>query len=293
MELTKGYFLAAAAGVSWATTGIFSTLLFQEGLHPLEIASARIFLAAIMFFFYCLTMYRSVFRLKVRELFYFAVSGLIGVGFFNFFYLQAIERIGVSVAVVLLYISPVFVLTVSFFLLQERISFLKVIASTIAIAGVFLTVRGYELLYFPGALDYGGIALGVGAGLSFASLSVFGKYALGKYELLKVVFYMMFFGALSFSFYFPPWTIFQREITTLALLLLLAIALISTFLAHFLYILGLQYVEAGKASVAVAVEPPAAIFLAFVILGENLNFWQYIGVVLVLAAVVLLRRDHK
>ncbi len=290
MQFNKGYFLAAGAGVCWATTGIFSAMLFREGAEPLEVASIRVALAAIFFFFYCLPKYRSVFFLEIRELVLFALSGFVGVGFFNFFYLQAIERVGVSVAVVLLYISPIFVIVASSFLLKEAITFNKIIALIAAFLGVVLTVRGHELFLSSIILDYRGIAMGLGAGLSFAFLSVFGKYALGRHELLQVVFYMMFFGALSLSIFFPPWTIFQRGFSITFLIMLLAIAFISTFLAHILYISGLNYVEAGKASIGVAVEPPIAIILAFFFLGENLVFWQYIGVAMVLTTVVLLNK---
>ncbi len=288
MQLNKGYFMVMGAGICWATTGIFSVLLFREGVEPLEVASIRVALAALFFFLYFLPRLRGNFLLKKRELLFFAVSGFVGVGLFNYFYLQAIDRIGVSIAVVLLYTSPVFVIVISFFLLKENITLFKIMALLIALTGVFLVVRGPELFFFPVEMDLGGIAMGLGAGLAFGLLSILGKYALGRHEMLQVVFYLMFFGALSFMLFSPPWIIFQGGFSISVLLLLLAIALISTFLAHLLYIFGLKFVEAGRASIAVAVEPPTAIFLAFLFLGENLVFWQYIGVALVLMAVVLL-----
>jgi len=59
------------------------------------------------------------------------------------------------------------------------------------------------------------------------------------------------------------------------------------------YISGLSYLEAGKASITVAIEPVAAILPAFILLGEKLAPVQYVGVIFVLAAVIILRFPNK
>jgi len=193
-----------------------------------------------------------------------------------------------STAVILLYTSPVFAVILSRIFLGEPLSSIKIAALITAFTGVVLVVEAFNvhtLLHNPRAA-----LLGLGAGLFFALLSVFGKHLTGSTHRLTTSFYLLFTGALFLALIRPPWLAIIEIQSSLSLLpALAALVIISTFLAHFLYIYGLSYLEAGKASIAVAIEPPAAIFLAYFFLGERLGAVQYAGVVLVLAAVFLLR----
>jgi len=309
----------AAAGLCWATTGIFGTILFEKSLDPLDVASTRTVLAALVFLLYLLIRDPRLLKAGGYQLLMLAGGGLVAVTFFNIFYMNAIESTGVSTAVVLLYTSPVFAVFLSRMFLKEPLTGGKVIALVLAFGGVILVVEAYE--FFSLHFDAFGVAMGLGAGLCFAILSVFGKYILGGTNQLTASFYLLFFGAFFLVFVRPPWlalgqlvgvstrgpagggappevvlpveasgiTLNAELFTTV--LHLAAIVIISTFLAHVLYISGLSYLEAGKASIAVAIEPVAAILMAFAFLGERLTALQYLGVVLVMAAVILIRRE--
>jgi len=280
--------MVSGAGVCWATTGLFSTLLFNEGIDPISVASTRSALAAVIFLVYLLVFHPKLLVVNKKQLVMLALGGSVGITLFNIFYMNAINAAGMSTAVVLLYTSPVFAVILSRIFLKEPLTTKKVIALIIAISGILLVVEAYEL---HNLLDNPlAILVGLGAGLSFGTLSVLGKYLTGTGNRLTASFYLLFTGSLFLSLIHPPWIgLAEIRYSPSLLLALGALVIISTLAAHSLYIAGLSYLEAGKASIAVAIEPVAAILLAFFFLDERLVTIQYIGVALVLSAVILLR----
>lgn len=286
--MKKGYLMVLGAGVSWGCTGLFSTVLFAEGIDPLLVAAVRIFSAALFFALYMLFYYGSLgyLLLESKEWARFLVYGLVGVALFNIFYLSSINYIGVSTAVVLLYTAPAFVVVLSFFILREAITLPKVISLLMAISGTFLVVRAYEASYFH--LNLPGVLLGIGSGLTFGLLNVFSKVALRKYNYLQAVFYMFLSGAVFLAMVRPPWLIFNHPLTFTSWLALGGLVFVSTVLAYLLFVSGLNYLESGKASIVAAVEPVAAITMAALFLGERLFVPQYAGVFLVIGGIAVL-----
>ncbi len=292
MNTSKGLLMVSFAGICWATTGLFGTFLFREGLDPVNVASTRSMLAAILFLAFLLVAHPKKLIVSPKQIAMLALGGLAGIAIFNIFYLSAISAAGMSTAVVLLYTSPVFAVILSRIFLGEPLSRIKITALATAFTGVVLVVEAFE---FTALLnDPRSVLLGLGAGFFFALLSVFGKHLTGSTHRLTTSFYLLFTGSIFLALLRPPWLAVQEIGSSPALLsALAALVVISTFLSHFLYIYGLSYLEAGKASIAVAIEPPAAIFLAYIFLGERFAPVQYAGVILVLAAVLLLRIPAK
>ncbi len=292
MNTSKGLLMVSCAGICWATTGLFGTFLFREGLDPVNVASTRTVLAAIIFLAFLLIAHPRKLLVSPKQITMLAIGGLAGIAIFNIFYLSTISVSGMSTAVVLLYTAPAFTVILSRIFLGEPFSRLKITALVTAFTGVVLVVEAFDfkvLIHDPGA-----VLLGLGAGFFFALLSVFGKYLTGSTHRLTTSFYLLFTGALILALIRPPWLALIEIWSSPALLpALIALVVISTFLSHFLYIYGLSHLEAGKASIAVAIEPPAAIFLAYLFLGERLTPLQYGGVTLVLAAVLMLRLPPK
>ncbi len=284
-KIRKGLLMAMGAGICWGATGLFGTLLFAQGFEPLAVASARIFFAFIAFMVVFLPGRYSKMAVSKKDLFLLASFSFIGITLFNLFYLEAVERVGISVAVVLLYTSPLFVVLFSSIFLGERITRAKVIAIALLLMGTFFVVQAYQVSLLR--LNFVGIMMGLGAGFAFSLLSIFSKAALIKADQLTKIFYMFLFGSIYLSLIYPPWRIFDQDLSSNTVFALAGLVLVSTFLAYTLYILALSHLEAGKASIAVALEPVAAILFAFIFLGDVLFVSQYLGVALVLSGILL------
>jgi len=287
METRKGMLLVAGAGIFWATTGIFSTMLFRQNMDPVGVASTRTFLAIILFFMFLILPQLKILRATGKQLLKLALVGLVAITIFSVFYMNSINLIGVSTAVVLLYTSPVFAVILSRLLLREPLTPEKLISLALTFSGVVLVSEAFHLSSLQE--NTAGILTGLGSGLAFATLSVAGKHLLGEIPRLTANFYILFFGGVFLAFIYPPWELFKEEFNFSLWMILAGLVVISTFLSHYCYVTGLSYIEASRASITVAVEPVAAIFMAFIFLGEQLVTVQYLGVILVLSGVLILR----
>ncbi len=88
----------------------------------MESVAVRSTVAAILYFFWLLFTDRAAVRVRLQDLWYFVGTGIFSVLFFNWCYFNAISLSALSVAAVLLYTSPVFVMLLSALCFQEPIT---------------------------------------------------------------------------------------------------------------------------------------------------------------------------
>lgn len=281
--------MVLGAASLWGTLGIFARQLYAIGLAPMELASVR---AAVAFLGLALwaAARPSRFRVRLRDLPFFAIFGLISIALFEYLYFAAIERTTVAVAVALLYTAPAFVVLLSRLWGGERIGAARLVALALVLTGVFLVtgaLRGVatgQATVSPAALG-----LGLASGLTYGLYTLFGKRALGRYDPIRTVFHGFLFGAIALAVAAPPWRPFLAHPE--ATLLLVLLGLLPTLAAYLLYVGGLRYLAAGTASMMASVEPVVATVLGFLLLGEALGLDQGVGIALITAAALLLARS--
>lgn len=281
-------FLILFAGILWGSMGVFVRFLNQYHIEAINIVAMRAWVTVaammILLFFYD----RSLFRVRKKDIWCFIGTGWGSILFFNYCYFHTIEITSMSVAAVLLYSSPAFVLVLSFFLFQEKITWRKWLSLFLVVTGcAFVT----GIIGNAQTLTGRGILTGLGAGFGYALYSVFCRFALErKYHSLTILFYTFVFAAVGIV---PMADFLLIGSVTLAspknFMIVIIFGLVSTVIPYLTYTLGLKYVENGKAAVIVAVEPVAATVLGFLLYGETLSGWNLIGMVLVLAAIVIQR----
>jgi DME family drug/metabolite transporter len=128
----------------------------------------------------------------------------------------------------------------------------------------------------------------LGAGLTYALYSIFGKTALRRLSPFTTVVYTLGFGALFLA-------IISRGLPALPRAGALPMAytiVFPTALAYLAYIGGLRWVEAGRASVVATLEPVVAALGGALVLREPFGVVQWIGAALVLTGVVLVQAEH-
>lgn len=107
--------------------------------------------------------------------------------------------------------------------------------------------------------------------------------------------YTFLFAALAgvfltdFSSMPPAFSDFGMEFVLLAVVY----TVVTTVLPYLLYTAGLSQVENGTASILASVEPVVATILGFMVFSETPTFQSFLGIVLVLAALVLLSVKKK
>lgn len=279
------------AGMLWGSMGIFVRNLNAAGLHSMEIVSLRSVVTAVVMGIFLLCYRKEMFRIRIKDIWCFIGTGVFSIVFFNFCYFKTMTLASLSVAAVLLYTAPSFVMVMSFFLFGEKFTKTKVAALLLALAGCVL-VTG--ILSDTQSLTMVGILTGLGAGLGYALYSIFCRYALERgYHTFTILFYTFLLAAIG-GIPLTDW----KQVADVAFLDLSGVgfaiefALVSTVLPYLLYTAGLQFVENGRASILASIEPVVATVFGVILFHEKMTLMGLAGMILVLVSIVICNRKR-
>ena len=285
--------LVVLAGCLWGTTGVFVRYLGAYGLSSMAIVAVRALLTTVFVTIGAIGIDVKLLCIRWRDLWCFLGTGIASMMLFNICYFSNIEESGMAVAATMLYTAPVFVTILSAILFRERITPRKVVALILCVIGcVFVSglLSGGETVLTPRSL-----LLGLGSGLGYGMYSIFTRYALQRgYHTVTITVYTFLFSMLGCLFFVKNEDIGIVTTAGVGLWVLLAVyAVVTTVIPYLVYNIGLMRVENSKASVIASIEPVVAAALGFAVFGELPTLPQTVGIVLVLAAVVMLNMKVK
>lgn len=289
---TRSAYLSIILGAAlWGIIGVFITGLYELGFTPVQVVALRVTCSALILGLYVFGSNRELLRFKAADGRYFIGTGIVSIVFFNLCFFNAMRETSISVATILLYTAPLFVTLLSRFIFKERLAPKKLAALLLTFVGC-----GFVIGIVPTGSDpisFFGLMLGLGAGFFYALYSIFGKFALRKYDSLAVTLYTFVFAAVAIAPFSGLWTEIHRFGTLQAWLNILGLCLLSTILAFLFYTKGLSRVESGKASIMATLEPVVATVAGFLVFNELLTVWQYAGITMVIAAIIMMNIRSK
>lgn len=281
--------LVLGAGCLWGFMGLLVRSTYSLGLGSMETCFLRALVTSAVMLLLLLLFDRPALRVRLRDLWCFAGTGIVSMSFFNYCYFRTIMLTSLSVAAVLLYTAPVFVVLLSAPLFAERLNRRKLLAALAAFLGCAF-VSG--IVGGAGRLSLPGILFGLGSGIGYALYSIFGRYALERgYGSVTISFY-------TFVFALIPSSLLADSGKALSVLrsgggeffLLSGLILMVTLIPYLLYTKGLQGLENGTASILASIEPVVATLLGLLLYSESLGFWNIFGIALVLLSILLINR---
>lgn len=297
----EGYALVLLAAACWAGGGLMAKWLFTSPsaatagwpfpplgieVEPLVLSASRASLSFVMALVYLVLRRRELLVVKARALPFLGLFGVFGLALVHFTYFKTISLTGVATAILLEYLAPIIVLIFSVLLLGERLTWALP-------ASVFLSVTGCALMV--GAIggdglsvSAEGLAWGLASALMFATYTLMGRYAAGRFApwtLLvyglgaATIFWMVVLGG--------PATVVRLLADPRALAAVTVLSFVSTVVPFGAFLKALHLIEATKASVTSTFEPVLAGVAAWILLGESLTVLQIVGGLVVIAAVLL------
>jgi len=281
-----GFILVFMAGVCWGSAGVLSKLLMNLGFTPEVVAMYRVLLGFTLLLPIFLVFKFNLLKVEKRQLIFLALGGAIGVALGIIAYFYAVKLISASIAVILLYTYPVFVLIFSRKFLGEKVTRLKVLAAVLVLIGCFLTVKGYNLPSVK--LNFAGILIGLVSSLSFTFYTILSRFMLSNISEETVTFYTLGFGGVILLMLNILTGNASPILNVKFWFLILLLAIIPTVLAFTFFIFGLKNVEAGRAGVYTTSEIISALILAYAILGERLEVLQLIGALVVFFSILII-----
>ena len=281
------------AGILWGIMGIFvRTLQNVYGFSSLEIVFLRITIAAIAFVLLSLFKGKDALKLKLCDIPLILLMGSCSVVLMALTYFLSMQYSSLAVAAILLYTAPIFVMVSSLFLFKEKLTAIKVLSVTLAFVG-FVLVSG--ITSGKSNVTFMGVLMGLLSAITYASYSVFGKYALKKNDSFKVTTWAFVFASLTTLLFTDcksvVSTIVCDEKPLLLVLIIVLFGISSAFLPFLFYTKGLSCLPASKASILASVEPLVAAVTGIVVFHEKLTVYIAVGIALIFTSVVLTAKN--
>lgn len=286
----KSTVLIILGAVLWGIIGLFVRTLSPLGFSAMQLVTLRSYITVIGLVAILLITDPKKLKIRFRDLWYFVGTGLVSFVFFNTCYFKAMDYTSLSVAAILLYTAPFFVMGMSAICFGEKITPKKLLALGLAFLGCVL-VSG--LFHQELSVSATGILWGLGAGFGYALYSIFAKFALKKYDTLTVITYTFLVASIGATLLCRPAEMvvtLSQHTNSLWLLILYGIS--TGAAAYYCYTKGLEQTPPAKASVFATVEPIVATICGL-FLGEPLTVSTVSGILLVIAAVLYLKRQSE
>ncbi len=287
---TNGTLLIILAGIFWGSMGIFVRgLTALAGFTSIQIVCVRLTVAALTFALILLIKDARGFRIRIKDIPLFLGLGFCSILFFTTCYFTAIRMMTLSIAAILLYTSPIWVMLLSLLLFHEKMTRPKFVALVISFLGcIFVSGIGSG----GSAVTPAGILIGLGAGLGYGLYSILGTLALRRYSTYTVTAYT-FITAAAGSLFISSLPDLWHKITACTskpylYILIVLTGLVTAVIPFLLYTLGLEQVEASRAAILATIEPMVATLIGVVVFHEYLTVLSVLGILCILAAIILL-----
>lgn len=313
-NILKGVVFVALGASIFGMLATFVKLAYNDGYTTSEVTTAQFVLGLlgllILNIIQTKTSKKTISKPTSKEIKTLMIAGT-SLGCTSLFYYICVQYINVSIAIVLLMQSVWFSVVVESFISKKFPNTRKIIATIIVLIGTFLATN---LINLEVKLDWRGLFWGIMAASSFtATMFTSNRLATHLPAVRKslimlsggavIVFLFLFFaqiGPLHFdvlkSFYLNftdntqhikpfDYSIFYRYGFILALF--------GTIIPPTLFNLGFPKTGLGLGSIISSLELPVSVTMAFILLGEKVILIQWIGIILILFAIVLMNLPSK
>ncbi|MCA6422006.1 MAG: EamA family transporter [Flavobacterium sp.] len=292
-KVLKGVFLVGLGATSYGMLATFVKLAYADtsslGLHytPAEVITAQfvigILLILIINLFQKNRKGNKVIKATSKEIKSLMLVGT-STGMTSIFYYLAVQYIPVSIGIVLLMQTVWMGVVLEIFLEKKLPSRIKIVSVSIVLIGTALATNLFNNTI---ELEWKGIVLGLLAAASFTTTMFAANKIATSISSAQRSLYMLLGGAVVVFIFtlLTQHTPFNYDIFYKWGIL---IALFGTVIPPMLLNAGFPLTGIGLGSIVAALELPVSVFMAFLILNETVNFWQWIGVLLIIIAVIVM-----
>ena len=284
LERKKAHMAVILGCVFYSMNGLFISRIHDMAISP--VIFYRLFFGLLFLSIYIVARGKtSDLRLKKKKRSLFLQGVLVVTCMLLYF--TCLKITCVSIAILLQYTAPIYVMLASPFLLNEKIGKESIAALFVAITGVFLIVRpdgGLSGIELTGTYMLGMIA-GLLSGVVFAALILNVKVLKEEYPELAIVFWPMGIAFLllsPFAFEVSPVVLYSN------LKVLAAFGIVSIGFGEIFTILGLANLKAQTGSLLSLIEPVSGVFLDTAVLGIALSSETLAGCALIMGSAVII-----
>ena len=289
-----GIIFAIAGGIFWGFSGTCGEFVFKNyGVDSTWLCSIRILTAGLILLAISLIKYRpqlfALFKNK-RDLLQMVLFGVFGLLMSQYCYLTAISYSNAGTATVLQYVGPVMIMIITCFAGKRLPRLAELVALVLAVGGTFLIAthgNPSSLSINPKALFFGLLSA-----LALVFYTMLPAKIIPVYGTIPVIGCGMTVGGIILLVSVRPWT-YDVEVDLAGVAAIAALIVVGTVLAYTVYLMGVEYAGAVKASVACSVEPVAAAVFSALWIGNKFAVLDVVGFAAIISAVVILSLAKK
>lgn len=302
-KLAIGYGLYLCATLMFSLNGTVVKTILLSGVSATRLSEFRATGAFLILLVVVAIIRPRALRIRRDEWKILLAYGVIGVSLTQFLYFVAIERIPISVGLILEFTAPIYVVLWARFGQKQPVRSSVWLGLALAIIGMCLAASIWQGLAFDGV----GIAAGIVCALALALYYVLGEHQRrGDHprDAMSLTMWGLGGAALFWAIAQPWWSFPWSELsgnstTPLAYGLHFPIWSLATYMVILgtvvpftLVTASLAYISASQASIVGMTEPLFATLIAWVVLGESLTLIQILGCAIVLVGVYIAERSR-
>lgn len=291
-SVLKGVILVGLGASSYGMLATFVKLAYQENYTTAEVTISQ-FIYGILGMLLINAFQKSTSKTAVekatpKNIFQLMFAGT-SLGMTSVFYYLCVRYIDVSIAIVLLMQTVWMGVLLEWFLEKRKPSTQKTIAVLIVLVGTTLATN---ILNSKVAIDWRGIFWGLLAAASFTTtMFTANRIAVGISSAQRSLYMLMGGAVIVFGFaIFTQNTPFNFDIF---LKWGIFLALFGTIIPPILMNAGFPITGIGLGSIVSALELPVSVLMAYIILIEKVVFIQWIGIILIIIAIVIMNIKTK
>lgn len=287
----KGVVLVALGATSYGMLATFVKLAYIEGFTTAEVTSSQFIYGIIGVLFINLFQRiknkNSAIKANSKNILHLMIAGT-SMGMTSVFYYLAVKYIPVSIGIVLLMQTVWMGVLLEWFLDKKAPSIQKTLAVLVVIIGTAFAINIFKINFNDTTIDWTkGLFWGLLAAASFTTtMFTANKVALGISSAQRSLFMLLGGAIIVFGFgIYTQTTEFNFEIFNKWGIVL---ALFGTIIPPMLLNAGFPLTGIGLGSIVSSLELPVSVLMAYFLLNEELQLIQWIGILLIILAIVIM-----
>ncbi|MBK0370786.1 DMT family transporter [Flavobacterium agrisoli] len=288
----KGVILVAIGASSYGMLATFVKMAYEEGYTTAEVTSSQ-FIYGILGLLLITLFQKTKTKTNIvnpsrKNIWSLMLAGT-STGLTSVFYYLAVRYIPVSIGIVLLMQTVWMGVLLEYFLDKKKPSLQKTLAVLLVLTG---TVLATNIFQNQTQLDWRGLVWGILAAASFTTTMFTANRIATHVSSAQRSLFMLLGGAIIvFSFaVMTQNTPFNLEIFYKWGIIL---ALFGTIIPPMLMNAGFPLTGIGLGSIVSALELPVSVLMAYLLLHEQVLFIQWIGILIIITAIILMNLQFK
>lgn len=291
-QILQGSLFVALGAACYGLLATYVKLAYSDGFNIAEITVSQFVIGMIGLLILNILVKKkdetTIKKSNKSNIFKLILAGT-SLGLTSTFYYLAVQLIPVSIGIVLLMQTVWMGVVLDVILTKKMPSFGKIIAVILILFG---TILATNMLFDVQKINFVGIGWGLLAAVSYTvSVYTSGKIAVGMHAFRRTIW--MLLGGLIVVLLISLPSILEGFNLKIFISWGIVLALFGTILPPVLFSIGMPKINLGLGAILSSVEIPVSVLMAYFLLHEKVNIYQWSGIVLIMLTVIVMNLPKK